>query len=57
MAIQHERVKEARASVPMNGDLKAAIEQMAAEQDRSVAWVIREIIWAYMTVTQKVKVA
>jgi Leu/Phe-tRNA-protein transferase len=57
MKKQHEDVSETRVNVRMNNQLRALIEQMAREQGRDMAWVIREIVWAYMTVAQKVKVA
>ena len=57
MGLQHERLNEARANVPMNSDLKAVIEKMAKEQGRSVAWVIRDLVWAALSMGQKVKVA
>ncbi len=53
----HDKTKESRVSVNMSNDLKSVIKRMAEEQKRSEAWVMREIVWAYMTGSQKVKVA
>ena len=53
----HDKARETKVSVNMSGDLKAVIENMAKEQGRSTAWVIREFVWAALSMGQKVKVA
>jgi len=53
----HEGKYESTIKVRMNRQLRAMIEQMAIENNRDMSWAIREIVWAYMTVAQKVKVA
>jgi len=57
MVNPHDKAKESRVSVNMSNDFKSVIKRMADEQKRSEAWVIREMVWAYLTVAQKVKVA
>ena len=57
MVNPHDKAKESRVSVNMSNDFKSVIKRMADEQKRSEAWVIREMVWAYLTVSKKVKVA
>jgi Leu/Phe-tRNA-protein transferase len=53
----HDKAKESRVTVPMSNDFRSVIKRMAEEQKRTEAWVIREMVWAALSMAQKVKVA